>query len=108
MATHPKNARGLGLTTTQAQAELTKIKSIFRFLPDVAAIYTEWEWLVAQHAVAGKNAHDARLAAAMSVHGLTHLLTFNGGDFKCFTGITVIDPAGETPTASLPAQPPTS
>jgi len=106
VATRPANARGLGMTTAQAQAELTKIKRLFRFLPDVAAIYTEWERLAAQHTVAGKNAHDARLAAAMKVHGLTHLLTFNGGDFKRFAGITVIDPASIV--SPMPTQSPTS
>lgn len=109
VATRPLNARGLGFTPAQAQAELAKIKSLFRFLPDVAAIYTEWERLVVQHGVSGKNAHDARLAAAMKIHGLTHLLTFNGGDFKRFAGITVIDPVSVTPAPSQPPpQNPTS
>ncbi|HMV47173.1 MAG TPA: hypothetical protein PLD20_25900 [Blastocatellia bacterium] len=85
------------MTTAQAQTELMKIKSLFRFLPDVAAIYTEWEKLVAQHSVSGKNRHDARLAAAMKVHGLTHLLTFNSNDFKRFSAVLVIYPATVTP-----------
>lgn len=45
------------------------------------------------HAVSGKNAHDARLVAAMLAHGLTHLLTFNDADFQRFTGITTVTPA---------------
>ena len=43
--------------------------------------------------VIGKNAHDARLVAAMRVHGVTHLLTFNDQDFARYTGITVLTPA---------------
>ena len=56
------------------------------------AIYPEWERLVIQYAVIGRNAHDARIVAAMKVHGITHLLTFNVGDFKRFQGITVVAP----------------
>jgi hypothetical protein len=40
----------------------------------------------------GKQAHDTRLVAAMTVHQITHLLTFNTDDFKRFTEITAIDP----------------
>lgn len=56
------------------------------------AILPEWERLVVQYRVSGKQAHDARLVAAMRVHNLTHLLTFNTGDFKRFTAITAINP----------------
>jgi hypothetical protein len=38
------------------------------------------------------NAHDARLVAAMIVHGVTHLLTFNGADFARYSGIRITDP----------------
>ena len=37
-------------------------------------------------------AHDARLVAAMSVHGINHLLTFNIADFKRYPAITVLSP----------------
>ena len=40
----------------------------------------------------GKQAHDARLVAAMIAHRLTHLLTFNTDDFKRFSEITVVAP----------------
>jgi len=42
--------------------------------------------------VSGKQAHDARLAAAMLRHGLTHLLTFNIEDFKRYPSINILDP----------------
>jgi len=47
---------------------------------------------VVHHRVAGKQAHDARLVAAMLVHGVTHLLTFNTNDFKRFSEIMVVNP----------------
>ena len=49
------------------------------------------------HQVLGRNAHDPRLVAAMVVHGLTHLLTFNAGDFARYPGLTVLDPATVAP-----------
>lgn len=96
VATRPIAARGLGLTTAQAQSALTQFKSILRLLPDTPAIYDEWERLVIQHSVAGKNTHDTRIAAAMLVHGVTHLLTYNVADFKRFAGITAIEPQAIT------------
>ena len=32
------------------------------------------------------------LASWLLAHGFSHLLTFNGGDFKRFTEITVVNP----------------
>lgn len=97
VATRPLNVRGLGLTPTQALAEVTRIRSLFRLLPDIPAIYPEWEKLVSQHGVSGKNAHDTRYVAAMTVHGLTQLLTFNGSDFKRFQQISIIEPPSVLP-----------
>jgi predicted nucleic acid-binding protein len=96
VATRPISARGLGFTTGQTQAELVRLKSIFVHLPDTPALYDEWERLVVQHSVAGKNTHDTRIAAAMLVHGVTHLLTYNVADFKRFAGITAIEPQAIT------------
>ncbi len=93
VATRPLSANGLEMTTAQAQVELVRIKSFFRYLPDTSQVYDEWERLVTTHSVSGKNSYDARIAAAMIVHGITHLLTFNGPDFKRYSEITVISPS---------------
>ena len=61
-------------------------------LPDTDAIFKEWEQLVTQHQVQGKQVYDARLVASMIVHDLTHVLTFNTADFKRFTAITAVNP----------------
>ena len=83
---------GLGLTIARASQELIKLKASFPVLPDTADILPEWEQLVVQHQVLGKQVYDTRLVAAMTVHNLTHLLTFNTGDFKRFPVITAADP----------------
>jgi predicted nucleic acid-binding protein len=92
LATRPLSVNGLEMTTTQAQAELARLKSFFRFLPDSSVLHDEWEKLVVHHAVSCKNTYDARIVAAMSVHGIREILTFNTSDFKRYPGITVISP----------------
>jgi predicted nucleic acid-binding protein len=42
--------------------------------------------------VSGKPAHDARLVAAMHVHGLTSILTFDKTGFTRYAGIEVVNP----------------
>ncbi len=81
--------------------EFARLKSFLTFVPDTPQIYPAWEKLVSQHAVLGRNAHDARIAAAMLVHGVTHLVTYNGGDFKRFPHVTVVTP-GEVLIPSTP------
>jgi hypothetical protein len=44
------------------------------------------------HKVIGLNVHDARLVAAMLVHGVTHILTANVKDFVRYTSVTAISP----------------
>src|SRR3954469_10541139 len=69
VATRPAAANGLGRSPTQAASEIARLEGLYAVLPDSPAIYPEWKRLVATHSVAGKNAHDARLVAAMLVHG---------------------------------------
>ncbi len=93
VATRPVAANGLGFSATQADAELARLEALFPLLSDTPALLAEWRRLVVAYGVLGKNGHDARLVAALLVHGLTHLLTFNVADFARFPGITVLDPA---------------
>ncbi len=69
------------------------LKAFFTVVADTASIYDQWERLVVQYQVKGVNVHDARLTAAMLVHGLTHILTFNIEDFNRYAGeITPVYP----------------
>jgi len=81
VATRPVAQNGLGLSVPKATSELMRRKSMFTLLPDTPAIYPVWENLVIRYHVSGKPAHDARLVAAMRVHGLTSILTFDRPDF---------------------------
>ncbi len=93
VATRPESANGLAMSIAQAEAELSSIKKLFHLLNDTSEIYLEWEKLVLRYSVIGKSAHDARIVAAMTAHGITQLLTFNADDFKRFSDIVVLTPA---------------
>lgn len=93
VATRPLQRNGFGLTPGQAQHEVEVIERLFTLLPEDAVIYAEWRAMVADLQVSGVQVHDARLAAAMVVHNVSHLLTFNKSDFARFSGLTALDPA---------------
>ena len=90
--TRPLGRKGLGRTAAEAEVEVNRLKAFFPLLLDPHAIYQEWERLVVMYGVIGVNVHDARLVAAMLVHGLTHILTFNTTDFARYTEITAVHP----------------
>ncbi len=92
VCTRPTAQNGLGMSPAEAQAELARLKTLFSLLDDTPAIFPQWEQLVTQYQIQGKNAHDARLVAAMIVHGLSRILTFNVGDFRRFQALMVLDP----------------
>lgn len=91
--TRPVAQNELGMSLTAAQTELSRLKSLFTLLNDNSAIFPQWEQLVIQYQIQGKNAHDARLVAAMMVHGLSRILTFNVGDFQRYQTLTVLEPS---------------
>ena len=80
------------MSSSRVASELAQIKSMFLLLPETPAIYPAWEALVTQHQVSGKPAHDARLVAAMQVHGPTAILTLDASGFSRYPGIEVVHP----------------
>lgn len=92
VATRPRERNGLGMSAEQAEAELDRLEDWLPLLPDTPEIQGEWRRLVTTHAVVGVRVHDTRLVAAMLVHAVSHLLTFNVNDFQRYPGITVVHP----------------
>jgi predicted nucleic acid-binding protein len=92
VATRPAGENGLGLLIDDAKVDLAEIQEMFPPFRDERRILEHWEKLVSDFAVLGKNAHDARLVAAMQRHGVSHLLTFNEPDFARYATITVLTP----------------
>ena len=102
VCTRPLKVNGLGRTAVEAEAELAKFKSLFTILDESPLILPEWERLVTSLQIIGKNAHDCRLVAAMTVHNVTQLLTFNDQDFRRFPGITIHTPGTVLASSSSP------
>ena len=94
VATRPTERNGFGLVPATADRLLRLVERLFPLLADSPAIYTEWRRLVVSFGVSGVQVHDARIVAAMSVHGVTHILTFNTTDFVRYgtRGIVAVDP----------------
>jgi len=90
--TRPIARNGLGLTAAEAGREVHAIESGMSLLPDSEAVYREWRRIVVQYGVSGVQVHDARLAAAMYVHAVNHILTMNVADFGRFKGLTAVHP----------------
>lgn len=85
VATRPADRNGFGLSPVDADREIRAIEKGMVLLPDSEAIYHEWRRLVVVHAVSGVQVHDARLAAAMKTHVVTHLLTLNTERFQALS-----------------------
>jgi predicted nucleic acid-binding protein len=91
VATRPSaNRGGLGIKPDAVDGEMKRLRSLFHLLEGGAGIADNWQRLVKQHQVSGKQVHDAHLVA--QVYGLQESLTFNG-DFKRYPDITVLNPA---------------
>jgi predicted nucleic acid-binding protein len=101
VATRPTNVNGLGKTAAEALANILYFEGLFHWLDETKPVYGAWKHLVASTLIIGKNAHDARFVAAMSVHGLTHLLTFNSQDFRQYPSIIAVTPADVLTQTSL-------
>lgn len=92
ISTRGVNENGCGLTHDEAAFHITRFKGLFPPLRDERGILEHWEKLVHDYKVKGKSTHDARIAAAMNRHDITHLLTFNIADFRRFSGVQTLDP----------------
>ncbi len=85
---------GFGWDITKADLKVTQLELDFPVKYDSAQVYTHWRALVTGAGVYGAQVYDARIAAAMLAHGITHLLTFNTDDFKRYapSGIVAVNP----------------
>jgi predicted nucleic acid-binding protein len=105
VATRRIEDNGLGLSVAEAKAEVDKLKNAFALFLDSPLLLDEWERLVVAHECKGKGSHDARIVAAMNIHGTKQLLTFNVKDFVRYAGVTVLDAATYGNMSSPPTGP---
>jgi predicted nucleic acid-binding protein len=90
--TRPVDRNGYGLSTEETDRRAQYFEDRLRLLPDNLAVHREWRRLLVVHRVSGVQVHDARLVAAMRVHGVGTILTFNDRDFARYPEIAAIHP----------------
>lgn len=95
VSTRPANRNGFGRTPSEADVLLQDLERLFPLLQDSPDVYPKWRQLIVKYNVSGTQVHDARLVAAMIVHDVTHILTFNTRDFTRYRPeeIIAINPA---------------
>jgi predicted nucleic acid-binding protein len=99
VCTRPQDRNGYGLSPPDANERARRVERAFTLIPDNEFIHPQWRRIVLDYSVSGAQVHDARLVAAMYVHGITHLLTFDDRDFARYAGITVVHPGRILPQA---------
>jgi predicted nucleic acid-binding protein len=85
VSTRPASARGgYGHSVARTRRRVVAIERFCEILTESDASYTYWKSLVTDQNVLGAAVHDARLAAIMTVCGISHLLTLDTGGFQRF------------------------
>jgi predicted nucleic acid-binding protein len=92
VSTRPIEQNGYGLSPVETDIVAREIENTFTLLPETEAIHREWRRLVLAYGVSGTKVHDARIVAAMIVHGVRHILTLDGSGFGRYTEIVVVHP----------------
>lgn len=90
--TRPLDRNGYGLSPQETDRKAVFFEERLRLLPDSPAVHEEWRKLLVTHDVRGVQVHDARLVAAMRVHEVKRILTFNAKDFARYPDIEAVDP----------------
>ena len=90
--TRPADRNGYGFSPEQADLRARDIEAKLRLLPDGLAVHKEWRRLLVDYRVSGVQVHDARLVAAMHIHGVKRILTFNTKDFARYDEIEAVHP----------------
>jgi predicted nucleic acid-binding protein len=94
VATRPLSARGgLGMSVPKVLEHISDFEEAVSLLSEVP-LHNIWLRLVSKYEISGVAAHDARLAAFMIAHQISHILTFNDKDFSRYApeGIIAVTP----------------
>ncbi len=90
--TRPVDRNGYGLSPQATDRRARFFEGKLRLLADSLAVHEEWRKLLVTHSVSGVQVHDARLVAAMRIHGVQRILTFNDKDFTRYSNIQAVHP----------------
>lgn len=92
VAARPAENNGLGWSPEETDMQIGHLCGFFPLRPEYPGIFDHWRRRIArQAAVRGKRAHDARIAAFMSFHGIGAVLALNPNDFHGL-GVKVVEP----------------
>ncbi len=83
---------GYGLSPQDTDRLAKTFETRLQLLEDTFAVHEEWRRILVVHNVSGVQVHDARLVAAMRVHGVKQILTFNEKDFARYPDIEAVHP----------------
>jgi predicted nucleic acid-binding protein len=86
VATRPAAANGLGLSLTDALANVEQFEQVVELLPETLKTWDGLRSVLSRSPVTGVRLHDANIAACALAHGVDAILTANPADF---TGLPV-------------------
>ena len=84
VATRPADRNGLGLTPSDALANVQAIRERTTLLAEDAKVANRLLGLLADVGAGGKQVHDANVVATMLAHGIAVIVTMNLDDFARF------------------------
>ena len=90
VATRPIEGNGLGLSVLDAEANVNEFLRRLELYDETEEVSRRLRQLAITHSLRGKRLHDANIVATMSVHGISKLITQNGGDFSPFEDIAIV------------------
>ena len=94
VCTRPAAARGgFDLSIEETTRRVRLLERLVEVLNEPDSSYRHWKALVIQHAVRGRQAHDARIVAVMKAYRIKRLVTLNGADFSRYGEIVAVSPA---------------
>jgi predicted nucleic acid-binding protein len=108
VATRPAGAaNGLGMSDSDAKANVEALVAEFPLASDTADIWPELWRLLEVVEVCGKQIHDARLVAVCHAHAIAGVVTFNVRHFDRFRtippGLEVVEPSAiVAPSSAAP------
>lgn len=86
VVTRPQ-ATAPALRMAAAIADIRQFRAAFAVTEEGPMVLERLLLLLQTHPGAGRQVHDANIVAAMSVHGIGRLMTFNAGDFRRFADV---------------------
>ncbi len=94
VATRPRENNGLSMKPVDACSNISEFSRCIRLLDETDRVSRRLGDLIQSHRLSGRRIHDANVVATMQEHGVDTLITENGDDFKSFSFIQVLTPAG--------------